>query len=158
MKKITPIKQRDEIACGPTCIEMAMSYLDCNPGFEKIAKTSRYKKRDGLTNQDLVNTLKELGLTTKESNNNTWEQLTESNNDKSVIILSWMKGGYLGHFSVLEFVGKNHIKIIDPDVGKSVKIEKIEFMRLWMDYDDMWYPEKNTDIQLRWMCAISKKT
>ena len=65
--------------------------------------------------------------------------------------------GYMGHFSVVEKVNKDFIELADPHTGKITKMKKIMFMRLWMDYDDMWYPIKNTDIQLRWMCVVSKK-
>jgi hypothetical protein len=40
-------------------------------------------------------------------------------------------------------------------------MEKIKFLRLWLDYEakgtDKWYPEKNSDIQLRWMVVASKE-
>ena len=68
-----------------------------------------------------------------------------------------MKFGYIGHFSVVEKVSKDSIILADPHDGKDVKMKKIVFMRLWMDYDDLWYPSKNTDIQLRWMCVVTKK-
>lgn len=53
----------------------------------------------------------------------------------------------------------SHIALADPDGDKYSRIEKIKFMRLWMDYDEVrgWYPIKNTDIQLRWMCIVLKK-
>lgn len=66
--------------------------------------------------------------------------------------------GYKGHFSVVENMSKDFIELADPDSGKINKMKKNMFMRLWMDYDNMWYPIKNTDIQLRWMCVVSKKS
>lgn len=155
--KISPIQQRDGSACGPTVIQMALKYFGIKHSFRDIATVSAYKKKDGLSNTDLVDTLKKFNLTVKEKANAEWGDLVRYNNQKNVIIVSWMLNGYIGHFSVVESVGKKFIQLADPHAGSVVKMEKIMFMRLWMDYDDMWYPKKNTDIQLRWMGIVSKK-
>lgn len=155
--KIFPIKQRDALACGPTSIQMVLTYFKLPNSFKKIAEISQYKKRDGLSNKDLVETLRAFNLTVQEKANATWNDLARLNTPNKVIIVSWMKFGYIGHFSVIEKVDKNHIILVDPQEGKYSKVQKTIFMRLWMDYDDMWYPRKNTDIQLRWICIVSKQ-
>ena len=155
--KITPIKQPDDTACGPTCAQMILSYFKIPNTFKEIAKISQYKKRDGLSDKDFVETMDLLDLETVEVPNASWEQLHKANTKDKVVVVSWMKKGYLGHFSIVEKVNKDSIILVDPDEGKIVKLKKIIFMRLWMDYDDMAYPQKNTDIQLRWMCVVSKK-
>ena len=154
--KISPLKQRDESDCGPTSIYMTVRYFGLPHTFKEIAENSQYVKKDGLSNVDLVETLKKLGFVVRTKANATWSDLIRSNTPDKVIVVSWMKFGYMGHFSVVEKVGKNFIELADPQDGKINKTEKMLFMRLWMDYDDMWYPSKNTDIQLRWMCVISK--
>ncbi|MFA6039396.1 MAG: cysteine peptidase family C39 domain-containing protein [Candidatus Peribacteraceae bacterium] len=155
--KISPLKQRDESDCGPTSIHMAVRYFGLPYSFEQIATISQYIKKDGLSNEDLVETFKNLGLDVRAQANATWEDLQRSNTPDTVIVVSWMKFGYIGHFSVVENVEKDCIELADPQEGKIITMEKIPFMRLWMDYDDMWYPSKNTDIQLRWMCVVSTK-
>lgn len=155
--KISPIKQRDDSACGPTVIQMALKYFDIKHSFKDIATVSAYKKKDGLSNTDLVETIKKFNLDVKEKTNAKWSDLVQYNNQKNVIIVSWMLDGYIGHFSVVERVGKNFIQLADPHTGTMVTMDKIMFMRLWMDYDDLWYPKKNTDIQLRWMGIVAKK-
>lgn len=157
--KITPIKQRDEDACGPTCIEMALQYFKLPYSFDNIATVSDYRKEEGLDNNQLVAAIQQLGLKVTTHANATWEDLEKYNTDDHVIILSWMLKGYIGHFSVLEKVDATDIYLADPEVGEIIKIEKIEFLRLWLDYGDsglLWYPEKNTDIQLRWMAVVSR--
>jgi len=155
--KIKPLKQRDSIACGPTAIKMTIDYFGVPISFKEIARISKYKSLDGMSNIDLVNTLKSLGLETEISVTTSWEKLQSLNTEKNVIIVSWMFKGYIGHFSVVDKVSKTHIYLAEPTTGKVVKLEKIIFMRLWFDYDDMWFPEKNTDIQMRFMVVISKK-
>lgn len=155
--KIHPLKQRDESACGPTTIEMVLKYFNIKHSYKEITTVSNYKAEEGLSNTDIVNTLKKFDLNVKEKTNTRWSDLVRYNTKNNVIILSWMLDGYIGHVGVLEKIAKNHIYIADPHTGTIKKIQKIVFMRLWMDYDDMWYPAKNTDIQLRWMCIVSKK-
>lgn len=155
--KIRLIKQRDGRACGPACIKMTVDYFKLPISFSEIEKASQYKKKDGLSNKDLVNTLKKFGLETKEVSNADWADLLRHNTPKNVIIVSWMLRGYIGHFSVVDKITKSTIYLADPEKGKIVKLPKRVFMRLWFDYDEMWYPKKNTDIQLRWMAMVSKK-
>ncbi len=155
--KIPLIKQRDDSACGPASIQMVVNYFKLPYSWEQIAKLSQYKKKDGLNNKDLVDTLQKLGLSVQEKASAKWADLIRFNKSDKVILVSWMMLGYMGHFSVVEKVNKDSIELADPHTGKITKMKKIMFMRLWMDYDDMWYPIKNTDIQLRWMCVVSKK-
>ncbi len=44
---------------------------------------------------------------------------------------------------------EDSITLSEPETGRLVTLEKMKFIWLWMSYDDMWYPEKDTDIKLR---------
>lgn len=104
--------------------------------------------------------LKHYGLKTKVLKNVSWDELTELNTKDSVIILYWMLDGYIGHLSVLEKVCEDHIYLAEPTAGKMLKMGKIKFLRLWLDYEANsrvpMYPESKSDIQLRWMCVVAK--
>lgn len=157
--KIHPLKQGDGSACGPTSIKMAANYFGVPLSMKKIAEVSGYKKRGGMYNKDLVETFQKLGFKAEEKNTVTWEELQASNTKDKVIVVSWMLKGYIGHFSVVEKVTKDHIFLAEPDAGKIIKLQKIIFMRLWLDYEldeESWWPEKNTDIQLRWMVVVGR--
>lgn len=158
--KITPIKQRDSSACGPTSIEMTLKYFDIPHTVADITKVTSYKKEGGIYNKQLVSVLQHYGLKTKVLKNSSWEQLMKLNTEGSVIILSWMLDGYIGHLSVLDKVDKDHIYLAEPTTGEILKISKIKFLRLWLDYEAKdevpIYPESKSDIQLRWMCVASK--
>jgi ABC-type bacteriocin/lantibiotic exporter with double-glycine peptidase domain len=158
--KILPIKQRNEIACGPTCIEMTLKYFNIPYTVTEIAKITNYKKEGGLYNKTLMSALQHYGLKTRISRNTSWEKLSELNTKNSVIILSWMLDGYIGHFSVLEMIDKKYIHLAEPTTGSIVRIEKIKFLRLWLDYEAKpevpMYPESKSNIQLRWACIVSK--
>lgn len=159
--KISPIKQRDASACGPTSIEMALKYFDVPHTVADITKVTNYKKEGGIYNKQLVRVLQYYGLKTKVFKNTSWEKLMELNTKDSVIILSWMLDGYIGHLSVLDKVDKDHIYLAEPTTGEILKMGKIKFLRLWLDYEAKpevpMYPESKSDIQLRWMCVASKR-
>jgi ABC-type bacteriocin/lantibiotic exporter with double-glycine peptidase domain len=140
--KIHPAKQKDDSACGPACIKMTVDYFELPFSLKKIEDVSQYKKKDGLSNKDTVNTLRRLDLQVKEVSNADWATLIKYNTPKNVIIVSWMLKGYIGHFSVVDKITKSAIYLADPEAGKIVKLPKLVFMRLWFDYDEMWYPKK----------------
>ncbi len=136
---------------------MVANYFGLPYAFEDIAKLSRYRRTGGMTNASLVKTFQKLGLHVSEKSSAQWGSIMRANTPDTVIVVSWMMFGYIGHFSVVEKIDKDHIDLADPHVGEVSKMEKIIFMRLWMDYGNHWYPKKNTDIQLRWMCVVSKE-
>lgn len=154
--KVKVLKQRDSIACGPACIRMITKHFGLTFGVKKIASVSKYKKRGGLSNVQFVDALKTLHLKVVVKTGATWKDLKKYNNNDSIIVLSWMLKGFIGHFSILDKVTKTHIFLADPEVGRIVKLPKLVFLRLWLDYDELWYPLKNTDIQLRWMAVVTK--
>lgn len=155
--KIKVLKQRDASACGPTVIKMSTDYFGLNFSQKKINEVSRYKELDGMSNEDIVKTLEILGLSAQEKKGTSWEELIQLNTEKNVLIVSWMLKGYIGHVSVVEKVTKDAIFLAEPTEGRIIKMNKVIFMRLWFDYDDMWWPEKNSDIQMRWIAVVSKK-
>ena len=60
--KISPLKQRDESDCGPTSIYMTVRYFGLPQTFEGNRGEFAICKKDGLSNVDLVETLKKLGF------------------------------------------------------------------------------------------------
>ncbi|MBU1110952.1 C39 family peptidase [Patescibacteria group bacterium] len=154
--KIQPIKQKDSSACGPASLKMAVSYFNLPISLNKINNLSQYHKKGGLYNKDLVKTLRKLGLKNKVINNASWSDLIKYNKPENVIIVSWMLRGYIGHFSVVDKVTTKDIYLAEPESGKIIKLDKLVFLRLWFDFDPKWYPQKNTDIHLRWMVVVSK--
>jgi predicted double-glycine peptidase len=109
-----------------------------------------------LYNKDLVKILKDFNFKVLVKTNSSWKSLNYYNKPRRVVIVSWMLKGYIGHFSVVDRVAADSIYLADPESGKIIKINKLVFLRLWLDYDPLWYPKKNTDITLRWMAVISK--
>jgi ABC-type bacteriocin/lantibiotic exporter with double-glycine peptidase domain len=158
--KIKPIKQRDASACGPTCIEMALRYFGIIHTVKSLTEVTNYKQAGGMSNMQIAHSLQALGLKTKLHKNTSWESLIKLNAEGSVLIVSWMLEGYIGHVSVVEKVTDTHIFMAEPTTGKVTRVEKIKFLRLWWDYEaqdrDIWYPESKSDIQLRLTIIVTK--
>lgn len=154
--KIKPIKQKNSIACGPTCIYLCDRYLGGSNTFERIERMSQYKKKGGMDDVDIVNCLLKMGYKVKRFLNSDWQDLKKYNKKDSIVIVSWMVDGYKGHVSILDKVDDKSVWLIDSDKGKVIKIEKIKFMRLWMEYDGYDWPKKSSDINLRSMIVVSR--
>jgi ABC-type bacteriocin/lantibiotic exporter with double-glycine peptidase domain len=123
---------------------------------KKIMDACGAWKEEGMSNEDLVRALDTLGFKTKPSYESAWENLISENTKGKVIIVSWMLKGYIGHFSVVERVNDKRIWLAEPESGEIVSMEKIVFLRLWLDYGESWYPEKVTDFKLRWMVVVGE--
>jgi ABC-type bacteriocin/lantibiotic exporter with double-glycine peptidase domain len=154
--KIEPMKQPNDSACGPTCIFLAVRYFGDATTFEKIEELTEYKKNDGVTDEDIVKVCNQLGHKTERLLNSSWDDLTSRNTENTVLIVSWMQDGYKGHVSIVDKVDKDHIFLIDSDEGKVIKMEKVQFMRLWMEYDGLSWPNTSADIHLRPLIVIGR--
>ena len=154
--KIRPIKQPDAAACGPAVIKMVANYFDVVISMRRIKDIARYNKQEGMSNKDIAKTLNSIGLKVIEKNNSNWLDLKRLNNRKNAMVVSWMFKGYIGHVSVVEKVLNKEIYLADSIDGLIIRMPKIVFLRLWLDYDDKWYPKKNSDIKLRWMAIVSR--
>jgi ABC-type bacteriocin/lantibiotic exporter with double-glycine peptidase domain len=135
---------------------MAVDYFGLPHSLTYIDRLTRCKQRGGITTEDLLKTLKGFRLKVVDKKNASWRDLRNLNNKNRLIILSWMLEGHIGHFSVLDRVTTDHIYLADPQENGILKMPKMKFMRLWFDYDDIHYPRKSQDIQLRWMAMVSK--
>jgi ABC-type bacteriocin/lantibiotic exporter with double-glycine peptidase domain len=139
---------------------MVLNYFDVPHTVKEITKVTDYKKEGGMCNLQLVKAILNFGLKVKKRTNVSWEELTKENTEESVIIVSWMLEGYIGHISVVEKVTETHIFLAEPTTGKVLKLERIKFLRLWWDFEaqgrDIWYPETKSDIQLRFMIVVTK--
>jgi ABC-type bacteriocin/lantibiotic exporter with double-glycine peptidase domain len=154
--KIKPMKQSNSIACGPTCIYQTVGYFGDKTSFKEIEKLTAYKKKDGMTDEDIVDSFKKLGYKAERTLSSSWENLVSKNKKDAVLIVSWMLDGYKGHVSIVDKVTKDHIFLIDSEAGKVIKMQKVQFMRLWMEYDGLWWPKTSADIHLRPLIVVKK--
>jgi ABC-type bacteriocin/lantibiotic exporter with double-glycine peptidase domain len=154
--KFQPLKQRKETDCGPTSIRMIAAYFSVLPASHELARLSHTARADGLSNNNLVVAFRRLGLTADSRYNASWADLIASNTPAHAIVVSWMLDGYIGHFSVVDKVSKTAIFLADPHKGAIIRFPKLVFLRLWFDYDGLWYPRTASDIRLRWMTVVSR--
>lgn len=135
---------------------MVARYFGMTEPMAHIEKITGYKKGKGIWNADIVRALRRLGLAAETRSFVTWAQFKRAANAKgNAVIVCWMHRGLVGHYSVVERVTDDAVRLADPYEGAIVEMDKGSFLCLWMDYEHMAYPKKSTDIQLRWM-AIAR--
>ena len=155
--KIELVKQWDSDSCGPASIIMALRHFNMPHTRKQVSSITNYKKEEGLTNSQLITALRSFNVRVKTKTKIDWNELMALSTPENVLIVSWMLNGYIGHFSVVEKVTQTHIFLADPVIGKVRKMQRLIFLRLWFHFGDRWYPEKNSDIELRWIAIVSKK-
>lgn len=137
-------------------MQLVTEYFKKPVSFREICRITRFKQSEGLSNDEIVQGLKKLGYSVSVKKNTTWSQLKKLNTQNAVLIVAWMMDGFVGHVSLVEKVTDTYITLADTDEGTYVKMPKVQFLRLWMSYDDMWFPKKNTDIDLRWVAVVTQ--
>lgn len=110
-----------------------------------------------MSNAQLVAALRRFGFIVKTLHPAAWKDLRRYNTAGHVLLVSWMLHGYIGHFSLVERVTRNGITLADPSVDHLVSLRKQVFLRLWLDYDGLWYPRRPRDIQLRWLAVVAPR-
>ena len=153
MLHIKPIKQNTGYTCGPTCIAMLAKFYGVRVSWAKVMRSCKID-RNGMSNDDLVRALRKLNFSVSKKSRNTWKDLRKNYHDRIPVVVAWMLHGYIGHFSIVVEVGKNHLVLADPDTGKHRRMPKEIFMRLWFDYDDIFFPKRAKKIHLRWGAVI----
>ena len=153
MLRIKPLKQSTGYTCGPTCVAMLGKFYDLRFSWAEILRACNID-RNGMSNEDLVKALRKLGFLVRAKSRNTWTELKKNYTRGLPMVVAWMLHGYIGHFSIVVEVGKNHIVLADPDNGKHRRMSKEVFMRLWFDYDGVFFPKRARDISLRWALSI----
>jgi len=132
---------------------MALNYFSVPYTVKQISKITDYKKEGGMYNRQIVDAIRTFSLQATLKKNISWEELAKLNTRDSVIIISWMLDGYIGHVSIIDKVTETHVFLAEPTSGKIQKIEKVRFLRQWWDFEgqnrDVWYPETKADVQLR---------
>lgn len=153
MLKITPIEQKTGYTCGPTCIAMLADFYDANLSWSRIMRACKID-RNGMSNDDFTNALRRLDFIVTKRSRNTWKDLQSCYKKRLPVVVAWMLHGYIGHFSIVVEVTRTYIVLADPDNGLHRKMSKEIFMRLWYDYDDVFFPKSVKNIHLRWAAVI----
>ncbi len=153
MLSIPVLKQKNGHDCGPTCVAMVGRFYDRTFSRARLLRACNID-RNGMSNDDLVQALKKLGFSVSARSRNSWKDLRENYRKRLPTIIAWMMHGYIGHFSVVVEVGKNHVRLADPDNGRHRKLPKEVFMRLWFDYDNVFFPKRAKDVHLRWAVVV----
>ncbi len=153
--KFRPIRQTEPAGCGPACAQMIFEYfgIECSTRSERVLR--RRARSEGLSNEDLCRILRTEGLNVKAVADANWGDLRKKNGKHQAIVVSWMLKGYIGHFSLVDKATLTSIRLTDPETGGITSLPRLVFLRLWFDYDDLWYPRVTSDIQLRWMCIVT---
>ena len=136
--------------CGPASLVIIFNYYGLKTSEHKLAKLCGTKKDLGTSEKDLMRVAKSLGFNAKIQNNGGFLDIEKWLSKGVPVIVDWFtRGGEShfgavadGHYSVVFGLDKKFIYIQDPEIGRSRKITRKDFKKVWFDYSGI-FPEKN---------------
>jgi ABC-type bacteriocin/lantibiotic exporter with double-glycine peptidase domain len=139
MKK-SKLAQRKDGWCGPASLAYALRQQGVKIDQKKIAKETKTTLANGVNEKNLINYTKKLGLKAKvvANSKNPVQTLKKLHNEVkkgNSVIMDYLSGRHPtlddGHYSVLNKVTKDKVKLWDPWMGRSKSVDKKNFIKNW---------------------------
>lgn len=155
MIKIKPLKQ-DKYYCGPYCLKMVFDYYGKNISLKDISKISDTVISEGnmgTSPLNMVKSARHFGFNAKYIENSSINELGKYVNQKMIpVIINWFSEDE-GHYSVVVGIDKKYIHFVDPEEGKTVKMDLVKFQKVWFDYKGD-YANNKKDFRVRPLIII----
>jgi len=145
---IKPIKQPDDVTCGPTSLKIALKILGMNRPLNKLIRLCKTNSNGTSTNK-MIQAILKLRLSALYVENSTLRHirtaLKTTRKIKRAILVSYLydldkdriPNPESGHWAVVDTYQSNHDRIVllDSASGKKKSYAWPEFRRRWVDYD-----------------------
>jgi len=179
---VVPLMKQTYGYCGPTSVRIdALRYGIVIPEKEiarrSLEPSKEYKdweavlREDGVEWDGLVRAARSIGLQAEKDDNCTIDDLVTELKKGRTPLVDWMvpareerKNGKShivwvgeGHYSVVADVTDKYIMLADPYIGRIRKMEHVDFLRWWFDFDNI-PPKRKEDFYLHRMIRIWKRS
>jgi len=148
-------KQKNELLCGPTSIQMVLSFFGVKKTAENILKKSGVSlselKKIGLASDKMARLINQYGLHGYAKNQATLKEIKYFIRLGLPTIVNYIEpSSDSGHYAVVVGFSPRSKKIIlhDPLNGKNFKILEKEFLKRW---------RSGYNHYRRWLMVVSKK-
>jgi predicted double-glycine peptidase len=148
-------KQSDDSRCGVAAVKSVLYYYGIDKTEDEIAKRCNHSYELGCSNEDMVKALKHFGVGAKIYTNSTLEDLEYWTRHKTPVIVDVFMGtletSATGHAVVVTGVDKKYVHVYDPYVNKNISVDRVDFLRMWFDWENTEYIQPNTKMIIRLM-------
>lgn len=134
------LAQKKDGWCGPAALAYALRQQGAIVSQQKIAKETGTTKATGVNVRELANFAKRQGMKVKTTRNSknpiqTLEMLGRQREKGKSVVIDYLSGRHPtladGHYSVLDKVTKDKIRIWDSWTGKKTTLVKKNFIKNW---------------------------
>ena len=153
MIKLKPVRQTAGF-CGPSSLRMVLAYYGIVKSERELAKLSGATRAKGTRAKGLLRAIKKLGFNGKIKDFSSISDIKKYVNKNMPVIVNWFSHDN-GHYSVVTGFKDKNIFLMDPEIGKTRKLEIDVFTRVWFDFPGDFLKSKN-DVIIRRMIVISK--
>lgn len=155
-----PVKPYQQTAdfCGVASLKMVLDYFGCQKSEAELIKLSSATAKKGTSAEGIKKAAQELGFRFKIKDGADFADIKHCLTKKVPPIVDWFStfGEAEGHYSVVVGLDKNFIYLQDPEIAGIRKIKRVDFKRVWFDFEGDFIKNKN-DLILRRFLLISKK-
>lgn len=125
-------KQDTEYTCGPTSLQMVLSYYGMKFSEEHLAHELHTNKRIGTMHQALIDTALRHGLFCYVNNNSTIDEIEYLVNIEVPPIIHFLEPeSGEDHYSVIVGLSDKDVILNDPWNGEHFRIPKTHFSKKW---------------------------
>lgn len=134
------LAQKKDGWCGPAALSYALRQQGVIISQKKIAKETGTTKANGVNVRELANFAKKQGMKVKTTRNGrspiqTLKMLDSQRKKGNSVVVDYLSGRHPtiedGHYSVLDKVTKDKIKIWDSWTGRKATLVKKNFIKNW---------------------------
>lgn len=158
MLSVKPYRQKPWL-CGVASLKMVLEYFGVKISESKLIKLTGATARKGTTAQSIKKAARQLGFSVFIKDQAGFKDIKYWLDKKIPPIVDWFSiyGGHIeGHYSVVVGLDKDFIYLQDPEIAKRRKMKRIDFKRLWFDFEGEFMKGKN-DLILRRVTSVYKK-
>jgi predicted double-glycine peptidase len=135
-RKIQHIEQPDNYSCGPTCIQMILTYYNIPHSRKQVLRLCDAKPITGTENEKMQECVDAMGMVSEVKINAQKEDIVTARNMGLFPIVNYFNPlSRCGHFSVITEINGNRIEMADPKNGAKYQLPLNEFLRLWHNHD-----------------------
>lgn len=150
--------------CGPASLKMVLDYYGIKKSETVLARLCKTDKTNGVKAEDIKRVAESFGLKAVIKNNSGFSDIQKYLKKGVPVIVDWFTRGRNdypesevadGHYSVVVGLDKKHIYLEDPEIGKTRRIKRDDFLKVWFDFEGN-YIKSPKDLILRQTIAIER--
>lgn len=140
---------------------MVLEYYGIAKSESELAGLCGTHKVLGTTERQLAKAAKRFGLTVEVKSFCTYRDLNKWLVRKVPVIVDWFSKGLPassaadGHYSIVVGLDKRFVYLMDPEIGKLLRLTRSAFMRVWFDFTGD-YIKSRRDVIVRQIIAIHR--